>query len=115
MFLSNYQSQILESSGVTRDQEDRAFERSIELLRSAQGCGPGSREAIEAIHYVVALWKILLEDLASTENRLPSELKAGLISIGVWILRRSEDIRAGRSADFSVLIDVTETIRGGLR
>jgi flagellar biosynthesis activator protein FlaF len=84
------------------------------LLKLARIKGCGSREAIEALFFVTRLWTILLEDLAEEGNGLPSPLKASVISIGIWVLRRVEEIRQGKTDDFSGLIEVSQSISNGL-
>ena len=73
-----------------------------------------SRESVEAIYFVTRLWNILMEDLASPENGLPQELRANLISIGIWVLKEAERLRSEESDNFSGLVQVCETIRDGL-
>lgn len=114
MYQSLYAEMAAETADHIRENERAAFERSIELLEKAKARGRGSRESVEALLFVNRLWSVLLEDLAAEGNDLPDTLKASLISIGIWILRRAEDIRQGRSEDFSALIDVSRTIRIGL-
>jgi flagellar biosynthesis activator protein FlaF len=103
-----------DSSADARDRERQAIERSIDLLNTARKAGTGSRQAIEALHYLDRLWSLLLDDLANAENRLPKELRASLISIGIWILREIEEIRNERTKSFKGLIDVSEIICKGL-
>jgi flagellar biosynthesis activator protein FlaF len=98
-----------------RDDERRAFNHSIVLLKKAQEAAPGSRESVEAIYFLNRLWGVLLEDLASPENALPKDLRARLISIGIWMLRYAEDIRRGAKSDFAPLIEISENICKGLR
>ena len=108
-------SEILDdSSSDARAREREAIERSIELLNSARKKGVGSRESIEALHYLDRLWSLLLDDLANAENRLPKELRASLISIGIWILREIEELRNNRTQSFKGLIDISEIICKGL-
>ncbi len=114
MFHSLYVEAFADTQKDSRKIEREAFERSLMLLKSAQSRGPASREAIEAIHYVNRLWTRLMEDLASEGNGLPDELRASLISVGIWVLRRTDDIRLGKVSDFSALIDVTRSISKGL-
>ena len=57
---------------------------------------------------------MLLEDLASNDNALPKELRASLISIGIWILREADAIRKGDSENIDGLLDITKIIRGGV-
>jgi flagellar protein FlaF len=114
MYESTYRSMIEETSEQIRRNERLAFERSISLLKQAQNAGRGTRESVEALLFVNRLWTLLLEDLSSPGNGLPDPLKARLISIGIWILRRAEDIRQGNADDFAALIEVSESIRNGL-
>ncbi len=108
-------TEILEDAPVeARDRERQAVERSIELLNAARKNGAGSKQAVEALHYLDRLWSLLLDDLANAENRLPKELRASLISIGIWILREIEELRSQRARSFNGLIDISEIICKGL-
>jgi flagellar biosynthesis activator protein FlaF len=109
-------TEILEDAPAdARERERQAIERSIELLNGAKVSGVGSRKAVEALHYLDRLWSILLDDLANAENRLPKDLRANLISIGIWILREIEELRNNRTQSFKGLIDISEIICKGLR
>lgn len=114
MYESTYMEMLEEKTEQIRENERRAFDTAIELLKRAQRSGRGSRDSVEALLFVNRLWAVLLEDLADQGNGLPETLRASLISIGIWVLRRSEDIRQGQVDDFSALIEVSETIRNGL-
>lgn len=114
MYETTYMAMLEDTTKQIRENERRAFDTAIAMLKQAQKTGPGSRDALEALLFVNRLWTILLEDLADEGNGLPETLRAGLISIGIWVLRRSEDIRQGNVEDFSALIEVSETIRNGL-
>jgi flagellar protein FlaF len=56
-----------------------------------------------------------MEDLGSSENELPVELRANLISIGLWLLREGEAVRQGQSQNFEGLIEVSQIIRDGIQ
>lgn len=114
MYKIAYNEVLDESPKEERAQERTALERSIAMLEAAQAAGPGSREAVDAILFVRKLWGIFIEDLATAENGLPQKLKADLISIGLWVMRESEEIRLGRSTNFAGIIDVSRTISEGL-
>ena len=114
MYQSLYSEMAAETTESIRENERAAFERSRRLLELAKAKGRGSRQSVEALLFVSRLWSILLEDLATEGNDLPNALRASLISIGIWMLRRAEDIRQGREEDFTSLIDVSRTIRNGL-
>ncbi|MEF2071741.1 flagellar biosynthesis regulator FlaF [Consotaella aegiceratis] len=97
-----------------RERERQALDRCVELLQRAEKNGPRSRDAVEALYVTRSLWAILIEDLASSDNDLPQQLRGDLISIGLWIMREAEAIRAGKSENFKGLIQISETIRDGL-
>ena len=115
MYQNRYEEIVENSSKTERDSEALALDHSIELMEKAQLCGVSSREAIEAQFFVNRLWVFFIEDLSSPENLLPERIKADIISIGIWILRETEQIRRGESKDFDSLIEVSQAIREGLR
>lgn len=115
MYKFYYNEVLDESPKAEREQERTALERSIDLLQQAERSGSGSREAVEAVYFVRRLWGIFIEDLAKPENGLPQKLRADLVSIGLWVMRETEEIRQGRSKNFTALIDVSRTISEGLR
>ncbi len=111
----NHYKEILDGGlGEARDREREAINRSIELLEKARQAGPRSRETMDALRYLDRLWSLLLDDLAHADNRLPKELKASLISIGIWILREVDLLRNERSENFTGLIDISQIISNGL-
>jgi flagellar protein FlaF len=114
MYEATYRAMLEETTEQIRENEKRAFDKAIALLKTAQMAGRGSRESAEALLFVNRLWVVLLEDLADSENGLPDSLKASLISIGIWVLRRTEEIRQGGAEDFAALIEISESIRKGL-
>lgn len=98
-----------------RAREREALNRSIEMLEKAEAAGPNSREAVDANHFTLKLWSILIEDLGMAENQLPEKLRAELVSIGLWVLRELEEIRTERSTNYKGIIEVTRTIAEGLK
>jgi len=98
-----------------RTRETQLMQRSIDLLSTAKQGPANSFEVVEATHFVRRLWTAFLEDLSSADNALPNELKANLISIGIWVMKENEKIRQGESKDFDGIIDVTRTIMEGVK
>lgn len=98
-----------------REREREAINHSISLLTAAKASGVESRDAIEAVYFVSRLWVRFVEDLASPENQLDQELRANLISIGIWIIKESERIRKRESNNFQGIIDISIIIRDGLK
>ncbi len=58
---------------------------------------------------------MLIDDLANPANSLPPQLRADLISIGLWNMSRSDQILRGDASGFEPLIYVNTLIRDGLR
>ena len=114
MYESTYMAMLEETTEQIRENERRAFDTAISLLGRAQRAGRGTRESVDALLFVTRLWTVLLDDLATEGNGLPDPLRASLISIGIWVMRRAEDIRQGNVDDFTALIEVSESIRKGL-
>ncbi|WP_404925324.1 flagellar biosynthesis regulator FlaF [Mesorhizobium sp. ORM16] len=98
-----------------KDRERELLTRSINMLAAAAALGPASMEAVEALHFTNRVWTAFVEDLGSNDNALPKELRANLISIGLWLLREAEDIRQGRTQNFEGLIEVSQIIRDGIQ
>jgi flagellar protein FlaF len=114
MYQFSYAEVLEETPQTARQRERHAIEHSIQLLQAAEKAGIRSRETVEALHFVRRLWSVLIEDLAKTENDLPQQLRADLISIGIWIMREAEQIRLEKSDNFKGIIEVSQTICEGL-
>ena len=115
MYQFSYAEVVEDSGREARQCERQAFERAIALSKLAEESGPGPSEAAEALFFLQRLWTILTTDLASDENALPTTLRASLISIGIWIAKEVEAVRAGRTRSFLGLIDINTIICEGLR
>ncbi len=115
MYQFSYADIQTDSVADARDRERQLLTRSIDMLTKAMECGPKSKETVEAVHFVNRIWTAFIEDLGSEENELPPELRANLISIGLWLLREGEAIRQERSQNFEGMIEVSQIIRDGMQ
>ncbi len=115
MYQFSYAEVQLDAVSDAKDRERQLLSRSIDLLVEAREKGPQSIQAVEAIHFLNRVWTVFVEDLAGPENELPRELRANLISIGLWLLREAEEIRQGRSDNIEGLIEVSQIIRDGMQ
>jgi flagellar biosynthesis activator protein FlaF len=114
MYQARYDDIMNDGSDSARDRERSLFDQSIMMLEAARDEGGYSYKGIEAVHFTSRLWMIIIEDLGSPANGLSPELRASLISIGIFILKTLEAIRLETSADYDSIIDITKTIRDGI-
>jgi flagellar protein FlaF len=98
MYEFAYNDVIEDSHNAMRARERAAMDRVIAMLRAAQDKGPQSRERVDALFYLRRLWTIFINDLNDPNNELPDQLRAGIVSIGIWMM-----------------IEINELIRDGLK
>lgn len=115
MYQFSYSEVQTDSLADAKDREQQILSRSIDLLIAARDKGVQSQETVEAIHFMMRVWTAFIDDLGNPENELPKELRANLISIGIWLLREAEEVRQGRSENFDGLIEVSQIIRDGIQ
>lgn len=115
MYKFRYDEVLVDDARRQKDNEKQAIEHSIAMLKRGRIAGANSREGVEALSFLNTLWGFLLEELAHPENALPLELRAKLISIGLWLIREADAIGDGHSNNFGGLIDVSQTIADGLQ
>jgi len=115
MLRSRYEEESWDAAGNARAREQQALAHGIALLHKVQSGEFGHAECINAMLYIRKLWTFFIEDLSRAENGLPSELRAQLISIGIWVIKETEKIRLGNPGDLESLIAVHTTMRDGLR
>ncbi len=111
MSVAAYQ-QASRNSENPRQTEYRAFAIFTRALEEAEA--GGSVAVVKAVADNRQLWLTLQMDLASSENKLPKELKAQLISIAIWVNRYSNDAMKGE-ASLEPLITVNKQIMDGLK
>jgi flagellar biosynthesis activator protein FlaF len=115
MYEFAYNEVIEDSRQTMRARERQAMDRVIAMLRAAQEKGALSRERVEALFYLRRLWTIFLDDLKDPNNELPDQLRAGIISIGIWMNKEIDRVRGGATNDLTAMIEINQLIRDGLK
>lgn len=115
MYKFAYSEIAADNSQESRQSERAVLLQSVEMMEAAEKAGMKSRQAIEATYFVIRLWCHLIDDLGRPENALSHELRAKLISIGLFLIKASEEVRAGERRSFRGMIDITTSIAEGLR
>jgi len=115
MYEFAYNEVVEESHQTMRAREREAMDRVIGMLRAAQERGPQSRERVDALYYLRRLWMIFINDLKDPNNELPDQLKAGIISIGIWMNKEIDRVRGGQTNDLTPMIEINQLICDGLK
>jgi flagellar protein FlaF len=115
MYTAKYDDVLQDSGQDARQREYRALSHGVELLHGLKDeeTTPSARD--EAILYVRRLWSLFLEDLSQPDNGLPDRLRADLISIGIWVVKESDQILHTKVGDIESLIAVNTAMRDGLK
>ncbi|MFQ5533289.1 MAG: flagellar biosynthesis regulator FlaF [Sphingomonadales bacterium] len=100
-------------AGSPRETEYRLFAQVTRALMAADEAGERNAKFFEAIDWNRRLWSALSTDCATTGNGLPKQLRAQIISIGLWVSRYSTQVSLGK-ADMDALIDINRMIMEGL-
>ena len=95
-----------------RDIEYRIFGRITgEMMRATEG---GNNVALaKAVGQNSEFWTALATDCMSDANSLPDQIRAGIISLSIWVTKYSAEVVSGRD-DAQALIDVNRSIMEGL-
>lgn len=91
------------------------------LLEAARRLSDAAKEADTDGEYRAALrinwrlWTIIQSDIASAENALPSEIKANIMSLSIFIDKHTVGALAEPDlSKLAVLVDINRNIAGGL-
>lgn len=97
-----------------REMEYRLFGQVTRALMAAAEAGESDTATrIDALDWNRRLWSVLASDCADPANSLPVELRAQIISLGIWVNRHSSAVMR-REEDFAPLIDVNRIMMQGL-
>ena len=67
---------------------------------------------VEALNANKRMWDVFVEDVGMAGNQLPRELRADIVSLGIWVGRKRPHLD-GRG-DLSALISINRAISRGL-
>lgn len=114
MTLAGYDAEIGDSGREARSRERQALNHGIELLQKFQHGDLMPSEETETLLYIRNLWAFFIQDLSSPRNGLPEQLRAQLISIGLWIVKEADRIREEKASDVGDLVAINSVIRDSL-
>ena len=95
-----------------RQTEYRLFAQVTRALLDARAAGDRGR-LVRAVHWNRRLWLTLQADCASDDNSLPEQIRAGIISLAIWVDKHSRQALS-QEVDLAPLIEVNRNIMSGL-
>ena len=97
-----------------RETEYRLFAQVTLALVDASKLDPKDFDGrIGALDWNRRMWTVLAADCGAEGNQLPAELRAGIISLSIWVNKYTSEVIRGEE-DIQDLIDVNRMIMQGL-
>lgn len=97
-----------------RSAEFRLMSEITGDMMDAETAGLKGAMLMQPLHRNREMWSAFVTDCGATGNGLPKELRAQIISLGLWVERFTSDVVAGREP-IGELISLNRTIMEGLR
>lgn len=110
MSLNNYRM-AQNATEDSRKTEYRLFAQVTKALIDATNLGGFEKQ--KAVHWNRRLWLTLQSDCAVEGNKLPDPVRAGIISLAIWVDKHSRRVLKGE-AELQPLIEVNRSIMEGL-
>jgi flagellar biosynthesis activator protein FlaF len=104
---------VQRTSEPPRQAEYRLFAQVTAALIKARDEKLTHVPLVDALDWNRRMWSTLSSDCAAPGNSLPTELRAQIISLGLWVSRYSSQV-ATQTASIDPLIDVNKSIMEGL-
>ncbi|MFX4221451.1 MAG: flagellar biosynthesis regulator FlaF [Thalassobaculum sp.] len=120
--MSSYDAynRTIKSTATPRDVEYRLLGQVTAALIKAQERMGESRnkpsvmaEVMDALNWNNQVWDTFVEDVGTEGNMLPRELRAAIVSLGIWVSRETGLVQSGEG-DIESLISVNKAIMRGL-
>lgn len=113
MSLNAYQTAATRSED-PRSTEYRLFAQVTRaLMQASEADKTDLATRIDALDWNRRVWTNLAADCASQENQLPDQIRAGIISLSIFVSKHTSVVMRGQD-DFETLIDINKTIMQGL-
>lgn len=114
MYKTTYEVIARDNSINNRRIERDALIKVIADMKSAYKTDVVNIDVIKACALMQQIWTIMLSEVMNDDNGLPIELRASIISIGIWIQKELTLIIAGESKNINGIIEINQIIADGL-
>lgn len=111
----SYQAyQQAQTSAETPSQvEYRLFAQVTNALIEVKGRPTTDPETIAALDWNRRMWSVFSSDCGTKGNGLPDQLRAGIVSLSIWVSKHSSLVMRG-TENIDSLININKTIMEGL-
>ncbi len=96
-----------------REAELQLFSQVTNALIAVQKSGVDGQELMKALDWNRRMWSVLSTDCGVEGNGLPDSLRAGIMSLSIWVSKHSSQVMRGNE-EVGPLIDINKTIMEGL-
>lgn len=110
----------IKQTAAPREVEYRLLAQVTGALTKAKDAMGGSQSdpkqmtvVMDALTWNNQVWDAFVEDVGGEGNALPKELRAAIVSLGIWVSRETNEVIAGKG-DIDSLISVNQAIMRGL-
>lgn len=109
----NAYKKVQTANETPRQTEYRLFSDVTRSLIKARDAGTKDKVLFEALDWNRRMWSVLATDCGVEGNGLPDQLRAGIISLSIWVSKYSSQVvRDNEPVD--PLIDINRTVMEGL-
>ena len=112
MSLAAYQS-VRRFAETPRSTEQRLIGQITGQMMQAREKALRGNALMEVLHRNREMWNVFSNDCAAPGNQLPAPLRAGIVSLALWVDRFTSDVAAGRET-IDDLIEVNRSVMEGL-
>jgi len=85
-------------------------------MEEAQRNSEDSALRAQALRFNQLFWNILQADILDTDNQLPNEIKANIMSLSIFVDKQtSMAMRSTNPSDLDILISINRNLASGLR
>jgi flagellar protein FlaF len=93
--------------------EYRLLAQVTTALIKAEQLNPTDKEAVKTLDWNRRIWSTLATDCGIEGNQLPKDIRAGIISLSIWVSKHTSGVIRGNQK-IAPLINVNRSIMAGL-
>ncbi len=90
-----------------------ALMKAQQRMTDARNTPTAMAEVMDALNWNNQVWDTFVQDVGTEGNMLPRELRAAIVSLGIWVSRETGLVSTGEG-DIEALISVNKAIMRGL-